>query len=133
MALALPLRRLAPADRYVGWVVAALAAFGAVVVYSAVSYLAETKAGGDELGLLGEYLMRLALAGVLAVGVSRLDYRKAASVARPVLVVLSAIVPLLDPLWASVGLVLTVAGFVLLVLRQPRRRHPYDGDDGARV
>lgn len=51
----------------------------------------------------------------------------------PVLVVLSAIVPLLDPLWASVGLVLTVAGFVLLVLRQPRRRHPYDGDDGARV
>ncbi|ANS78208.1 hypothetical protein SGUI_0812 [Serinicoccus hydrothermalis] len=51
----------------------------------------------------------------------------------PLLVVLSAIVPLLDRWFAVLGALLAVAGFVLLVLRQPRRRQPYDGDDGARV
>lgn len=51
----------------------------------------------------------------------------------PLLVVCSAIVPLLPPGFAALGLVLAVAGFVLLVLRQPRRRRPFDNDDGARV
>ena len=112
MALALPLRRLAPADRYVGWVVAALAALGVVVVYSAVSYLAETKAGGDELGLLFEHLMRLAVAGVLALGVSRLDYRKVEKLAKPALIglwVLISITPVIGVVsggaarWLRVG------------------------------
>lgn len=50
----------------------------------------------------------------------------------PLLVVLSAVVPVLDPAWTGVGAALTVAGFVLLVLRQPRQRH--HGDDwGAQV
>lgn len=51
----------------------------------------------------------------------------------PLLVVFSAIVPLLDRWFAALGMLLAVAGFVLLVLRQPRRRQPFDGDDGARV
>ncbi|GAA5161974.1 hypothetical protein [Ornithinimicrobium tianjinense] len=48
----------------------------------------------------------------------------------PLLVALSAVVPLLSSVWTTVGVLLTLAGFVLLVLRLPRRR---DGDWGARV
>ncbi|GAA4872703.1 hypothetical protein [Serinicoccus chungangensis] len=51
----------------------------------------------------------------------------------PLLVVLSAVVPVLPPAFAGVGALLAIGGFVLLVLRQPRRRPPFDGDDGARV
>jgi hypothetical protein len=51
----------------------------------------------------------------------------------PALVVLSAVIPALGAPWAFVGAVLAVGGFVLLVLRQPRRRGLGDGDDGARV
>ena len=49
----------------------------------------------------------------------------------PLLVFLSAIVPLLGRGWTFFGAAMTVAGFVLLVLRQPRHRR--DGDWGARV
>lgn len=49
----------------------------------------------------------------------------------PLLVALSAIIPLLDPVWTTVGALLTLAGFVLLVLRLPRHRG--DGDWGAKV
>lgn len=35
-------------------------------------------------------------------------------------------------LWVTASIVLTLGGFALLVLRQPRRRS-YDGDDGARL
>ncbi|GGK69422.1 hypothetical protein [Ornithinimicrobium pekingense] len=49
----------------------------------------------------------------------------------PLLVFLSAIVPVLDRAWTFVGAALTIAGFVLLVLRQPRHRR--DDDWGARV
>lgn len=51
----------------------------------------------------------------------------------PLLVVLSAVVPLLGRGWTTVGVLLAIAGFVLLVLRQPHRRPPHDGDLGARV
>lgn len=50
----------------------------------------------------------------------------------PALVLLSAVIPLLPRTWTGVGAVLMVAGFVLLVLRQPRYRRD-DGDWGARV
>ena len=49
----------------------------------------------------------------------------------PLLVFLSAIVPVLDRVWTFVGAALTITGFVLLVLRQPRYRR--DDDWGARV
>ena len=35
--------------------------------------------------------------------------------------------------WFAAGVVLSLVGFGLLVLRQPRHRDPTDGDDGARV
>ncbi|MGD8200856.1 hypothetical protein ACQE98_09345 [Ornithinimicrobium sp. W1679] len=50
----------------------------------------------------------------------------------PLLVLLSAVLPVLDPGWTGLGAALTVAGFVLLVLRQPRQRHHRD-DWGAQV
>jgi hypothetical protein len=49
----------------------------------------------------------------------------------PVLVFLSAVVPVLDSVWTIVGALMTITGFVLLVLRQPRHRR--DDDWGARV
>lgn len=49
----------------------------------------------------------------------------------PLLIFLSAIIPVLDRGWTYVGGLATVAGFVLLVLRQPRHRR--DDDWGARV
>ncbi|AXH95588.1 DMT family transporter [Ornithinimicrobium avium] len=50
----------------------------------------------------------------------------------PLLIFLSAVLPVLPSGWTGVGAVLTLVGFVLLVLRQPRRRR-HDGDWGARV
>lgn len=50
----------------------------------------------------------------------------------PLLVLLSAVIPLLSIGWTAVGTVLTLAGFVLLVLRSPRHRRD-DDDLGARV
>jgi cell division protein FtsW len=73
-------------DRYVQLVVGALLAFGVVAVYSAVSFLAETKTGGDPERLLWRHLMRVALA-VLAMGVvARMDYRRLARWSLPLLV-----------------------------------------------
>ncbi len=50
----------------------------------------------------------------------------------PALILLSAVLPVLPTAWTGVGALLTLVGFVLLVLRQPRRRR-HDGDWGARV
>lgn len=50
----------------------------------------------------------------------------------PLLIFLSAVLPVLPRAWTGVGALLTLVGFVLLVLRQPRRRR-HDGDWGARV
>lgn len=48
----------------------------------------------------------------------------------PLVLLLSTVIPLLDsPLWSIVGVVMSVAGFVLLVLRSPGG----DDDWGARV
>lgn len=49
----------------------------------------------------------------------------------PLLVFLSAVIPVLDRAWTFLGAAMTVAGFVLLVLRQPRYRR--DDDWGAEV
>lgn len=52
----------------------------------------------------------------------------------PFLVLISAVIPILDRGWTTVGVLLAITGFVLLVLRQPTRRHPGDhGDLGAQV
>ncbi len=49
----------------------------------------------------------------------------------PLLLVLSYVLPLLDETWGWVGIAMAVAGFVLLVLRQPRDHR--DDDWGAQV
>lgn len=63
------------ADKYVVWVVLALSAVGIVAVYSAITFLAETKAGGDTERFLLRHVVRVVLAlGVMSI-VSLIDYR----------------------------------------------------------
>jgi len=63
------------ADKYVVWVVLALSAVGIVAVYSAITFLAETKAGGNTERFLLRHVIRVVLAlGVMGV-VSLIDYR----------------------------------------------------------
>ncbi len=84
-------RKTAPApakpgvDRYIQLVVGALLAFGVVAVYSAVSFLAETKAGGDPDRLLLRHLVRVGLAVGAMWVVARIDYRRLARWSLPLL------------------------------------------------
>jgi len=78
--------RLAPADKPVVWTVLVLAALGVVAVYSAIAFLAETKADGDAETFLLRHLMRTGLA-LLAVGVvSLIDYRRLAKLSKLLLI-----------------------------------------------
>lgn len=54
-----------------------------------------------------------------------------ALVGGPGLLFFSAVIPVLERAWSAVGLMLTVVGFVLLVLRLPKNRR--DDDPGAQV
>lgn len=74
-------------DRAVVWAVLALSAVGVVAVYSAVSFLAETKSGGDSAGLLFRHLVRIGAALGVAGALSLVDYRLLARWSRPALVV----------------------------------------------
>lgn len=72
----------APADRYVLWSVLVLAALGVVAVYSAVSFLAEAKLGGNTERFLLRHVARVGLAlGAMAL-FSVIDYRKLARFSR---------------------------------------------------
>ncbi|PQJ35418.1 cell division protein FtsW [Salinibacter sp. 10B] len=72
----------APADKYVVWVVLALAAMGTVAVYSAITYLAEVRAGTGPEQFLVRHLIRVGIAfGVMGV-VSFIDYRTLARYSR---------------------------------------------------
>ncbi|NNE68730.1 MAG: cell division protein FtsW [Rhodothermales bacterium] len=64
-----------PLDKYVVLVTLALSAMGVVAVYSAVSYLADTKMGGDTSGLLMRHVLRMGLALAVMMAVSYIDYR----------------------------------------------------------
>ena len=77
---------LASADKYVLWIALVLAAVGVLAVYSAISFLAETKAGGDTERFLMRHVVRLGLAlGAMAV-FSVIAYRTLARWARPMLI-----------------------------------------------
>ncbi|PSQ86899.1 MAG: cell division protein FtsW [Bacteroidetes bacterium QS_3_64_15] len=65
----------APADKYVVWVVLGLAAVGVVAVYSAVTYLAEVRAGTEPVHFLANHLIRVTVALGVMWGVSLIDYR----------------------------------------------------------
>jgi cell division protein FtsW len=72
----------APADKYVLWVVMGLAAVGVVAVYSAITYLAEVRAGAEPEAFLVRHLIRVGIAfGVMGV-VSLIDYRTLARYSR---------------------------------------------------
>ncbi len=74
-------------DRAVVWAVLALSAVGVVAVYSAVSFLAETKSGGDSAGLLLRHLLRIGAGLGIAGALSLVDYRLLARGSRWALVV----------------------------------------------
>lgn len=65
----------APADKYVIWTVLGLAAVGIVAVYSAITFLAETKAGGNTEAFLWRHVVRVGLALGVMGAVSLIDYR----------------------------------------------------------
>lgn len=65
----------APADKYVIWVVLGLCAVGIVAVYSAITFLAETKAGGNTEAFLWRHLMRVGIALGVMGAASFIDYR----------------------------------------------------------
>ena len=70
------------ADKYVVWTVLTLSGAGAVVVYSAITFLAEAKAGSTPEPFLARHLVRVGIAlGVMAI-VSFIDYRKLARLSR---------------------------------------------------
>ncbi|MBO6574637.1 MAG: cell division protein FtsW [Rhodothermales bacterium] len=75
-----------PLDKYVVWLVLALSAVGVVTVYSAIAYLADTKAGGDTSGLLLGHVMKLGLALTVMLAVSYIDYRLIAQFAKAFLI-----------------------------------------------
>jgi len=83
------------ADKYVLWAVFILSAIGVVAVYSAISFLAATKSGGDTERFLFRHLARVMLAlGVMGI-FSVINYRVLAKFARVALI-------------ASIGLLILV-------------------------
>ena len=73
-------------DRLVLWSVAALAAFGIVAVYSAITFLAVARAGMAPESFLYRHIIRTGLAVAAMILFSRLDYHKVAAWARPALI-----------------------------------------------
>jgi len=72
----------APADKYVVWVVLALSSVGVVAVYSAVTYLAEVRAGTEPVHFLVRHLARVGIALGAMGAVSLIDYRTLARYSR---------------------------------------------------
>ncbi len=83
--------RLPPSDKGVVAAVLLLAAAGVVAVYSAVAFLAETKAGGDTELFLARHVARLGLALGVAGVCSLVDYRKLARFSKAFMVVALAL------------------------------------------
>jgi len=90
--------RLPPADKYVTWIVLVLSAVGVVAVYSAITFFAEVKTGGDTELFLVRHVTRVGLALLVMFAVSLVDYRTLARYSRIALIgalVLLAIVKLM--------------------------------------
>jgi cell division protein FtsW len=78
---------LSPADQFLIWSVIVLCAVGIVAVYSAITFLAETKADGDTERFLVRHVLRVGLAlGAMAV-FSAIDYRTLAKFSKWALVI----------------------------------------------
>lgn len=70
------------ADKYVIWIMLLLAAVGVVAVYSAITFLAETKGGGDATPFLLRHVVRVGMALGAAGLFALIDYRKLARYSR---------------------------------------------------
>ncbi len=77
--------RRKPADQYIIWAVLILCAFGVVAVYSSISFLAQSKAGGDTELFLLRHVVRVGLALGAMMVFSIVDYRMLAKVSKPAL------------------------------------------------
>ena len=78
------------------WVVLVLAAVGILAVYSAIAFLAETKAGGNTERFLLRHTMYVAVSLAAMVGFSRLDYRILVRYAKPALITLAGLLLLVQ-------------------------------------
>ena len=87
---------LPPPDKYVVWVVLVLAAVGILAVYSAIAFLAETKAGGNTERFLLRHTVYVAFSLAAMIGFSRLDYRVLVRYAKPALITLAALLLLVQ-------------------------------------
>ena len=75
-----------PLDKYVLWIVLTLGAVGLVAVYSAIGFLAQTKADGDTASFVFKHLARLGVGLAVMLVLSVIDYHKLARVAKGLLV-----------------------------------------------
>lgn len=76
----------APADKYIVWLILCLSAFGVVAVYSAITFLAETKSGGDPELFLMRHLIRLGFGLAMMAIFSLIDYHRLARISKLLLV-----------------------------------------------
>ena len=103
-----------PADRYLVWAALLLAVFGVVAVYSAISFLAETKAGGDTERFLARHLTRVGAAFAAMLVCSMIDYRKLARFSRIALaasLVLLVVVQIAGVTWGGATRWLRIGSF----------------------
>ena len=80
--------RLPPPDKYVVWVVLVLAAVGIIAVYSAIAFLAETKAGGNTERFLLRHTVYVVVSLCAMIVFSRIDYRVLVRYGRVALIVM---------------------------------------------
>ncbi len=76
----------APADKYIVWIVLCLSAIGVVAVYSAITFLAETKSGADPELFLMRHLIRLGIGLAMLAVFSLIDYHKLVRISKHLLV-----------------------------------------------
>lgn len=90
-------------DKFVLWSVAVLAAFGVVAVYSAITFLAVTRAGIPAESFLYRHLVRTGLAFLAIIVFSRIDYHRVAARSRPVLVLSLLLLLLVQVAGVTIG------------------------------
>jgi len=94
---------LAPADKYTVWVVLILSAVGVVAVYSAISFLGETKLQGDTERLLLKHVVHV-LAGLIVMAVfSIINYHTLARFSRIALIGSMALLVAVQVVGVSAG------------------------------
>ncbi len=90
-------------DKYVVWVVLVLAAAGVVAVYSAIAFLAETKADGHTERFLLRHMGYVVVSLCAMIGFSRIDYHVLVRFSRMALIVTSAMLILVQFLGITSG------------------------------